>query len=97
VNKASPSPNALRDFVEAVFQGAHQPDETPWQRVTIRPILLKEQRYLQFSFFDGKQTFARNYRDPEAETQLTELLTATFKSVQATTTEETIRVQYSKT
>ena len=84
------------DFVEAVFQGAQRPDETPWQRVTIRPILLKEQRYLQFSFFDGKQTFARNYRDPEAETQLTELLTATFKSVQATTTEETIRVQYSK-
>ncbi|MEZ4540132.1 MAG: SAM-dependent methyltransferase [Chloroflexota bacterium] len=85
-----------RYFVEAVFQGARHPGKTPWQRVTIRPILLKEQRYLQFSFFDSKQTFARNYRGREAETQLAELLAMPFKSIQATTTEETIRVQFSK-
>ncbi len=83
-------------FVEAVFQGARQTDENHWQRVTIRPILLKGQRYLQFSFFDGKQTFTRNYRGREAETQLAELLVVPFKSIQATTTRETIRVQYSK-
>lgn len=83
-------------FVEAVFQGARQSDQFPWQRVTIRPILLKGQRYLQFSFFDGKQTFARNCRGREAETQLAELLAAPFKSIRAATTEETIRVQYSK-
>ena len=85
-----------RNFVEAIFQGARQADGVPWQRVTVRPILLKEQRHWQFSFFDGKQTFARNYRGREAEAQLAELLATPFKSIQAATTEETIRVQYSK-
>ncbi|MBP6015424.1 MAG: SAM-dependent methyltransferase [Candidatus Promineofilum sp.] len=84
------------NFVEAVFQGIRQPDHAHWQRVTIRPILLRGQRYLQFSFFDGRQTFARNYHDQAAEEALKELLDASFKSIQATTTEETIRIQYSK-
>ncbi len=83
-------------FVEAVFQGARGNQENPWARVTIRPILLKEQHHLQFEYFDGKQAFAKNHREAEAEEALAALVALPFKNVQASTTEGTTRIQYSK-
>lgn len=91
--------NAIVDdaqFVEAVFQGARRDAQVQWERVTIRPVSLKGTRHLQFIYFDGKQDIARNHHPESAASPLNEILTMPFKSIRATTTEETIRVQFSK-
>ena len=83
-------------FVEAVFQGARRGAAVPWARVTIRPVPVKGQRRLQITTFDGTQERSRNVAPDEAPAQLDELLALPFNSIQARTTAETIRVQFSK-
>lgn len=83
-------------LVEAFFQGSRHGLDIPWQRVTIRPVLIKGTRHLQFVLFDGRQDVAQNYRGQEAATQLSQLMALPFKSIQAKTTERTVRIQYSK-
>ncbi|HRO23624.1 MAG TPA: hypothetical protein PLR07_04900, partial [Promineifilum sp.] len=84
------------EFVEAAFLGTRGNQTNPWARVTIRPVLLKEQHLLQFESFDSKQAFAKNYREAEAEEALMALVALPFKNVQLSTTEGTARIQYSK-
>lgn len=83
-------------FVEAVFQGARRGELLPWQRVTVRPVLLKNGAYLQFTYFDGTQDTAKNYDAVDAGERLAELLALPFRAVKVTTTQETVRVQFSK-
>jgi len=81
---------------EATFQGAQRSAALPWQRVTLRPVLLKGERYLQFATFDGVQERSRNYRAEQAAAQLEELLAAPVKSISVLTATGTLRVQFSK-
>ncbi len=83
-------------FVEAVFQGTRPGGAIPWTRITIRPVSLKDGRHLQFSYFDGIQDTARNLAGAEALVRLDELMMLPFKSIQVTSTGETIRLQFSK-
>lgn len=83
-------------FVEAVFQGARPGEAIPWARVAIRPVMLKDGRHLQFSYFDGTRDTTKNYSDSEAVGRVDELLALPFRSMQATTTDGTTRVQFSK-
>lgn len=83
-------------FVEASFQGTRRAGEVSWERVTIRPVLIKDTRHWQFVYFDGTQTTTKNYLAQEAKGPLDDLIAHPFKSIQAITTEETIRVQFSK-
>lgn len=88
----------LRDdnLVEASFQGPRSEADVPWKRISIRPVLIKGERYLQFAYFDGKQESAKNFRDAQAEAELSELLALPFRSAIAVTTDRTIRLQFSK-
>jgi len=83
-------------FVEASFREAQRGAAVPWPRVTIRPVMLRGARHRQFVYFDGRQDTTKNYDSAEAETRLAELLALSFKSITATTTDETLRVQFSK-
>lgn len=83
-------------FVEAVFQGARRGADLPWQRVTVRPVMLKGSRFLQFSYFDGRQETAENLHDAQSAGRLEHLLALPFKSIRADTTAESVRVQFSK-
>ncbi|WP_374687201.1 SAM-dependent methyltransferase [Promineifilum sp.] len=83
-------------LVEAVFQGAQRGAAPPWPRVAIRPVRIRQARHLQFAYFDGVQEVAKNYRGEEAGAKLDELLALPFKSIQAITAGETLRVQFSK-
>ncbi len=87
---------AAEEFIEAGFHGARRGADVPWARVTIRPVLIKDGRHLQFIYFDGRQEVARNHRAGEATGPLRELLALPFRSIQAETATETIRVQFSK-
>lgn len=77
-------------FVRLVLKGRSQTSEgTPWRQVTVRPVLLKSGRHLQFSYLSAKQDITRNYRASEAEARLDEVLALPFTSiaVQSTTGE----------
>jgi len=82
-------------LVEIVFQGARGP-VVPWSRVTIRPVLLRQARQLQFVYFDGVQSITKNDEGDAARARLAELLALPFKSIRATTATETLHVQFSK-
>ncbi|HNS40450.1 MAG TPA: methyltransferase, partial [Promineifilum sp.] len=83
-------------LVEAIFQGTRSGETPPWDRVTIRPVSLKSGRHLQFSYFDGTQDITKNFSNAEAAEYVDELLAHAFKSIQVSTTRESIRVQFSR-
>lgn len=84
------------NLVEASFQGFRSEPDHPWKRITIRPVLIKGERHLQFAYFNGKQEIAKNYSGQNAETRLSELLSMPYRSAIVVTTDRTIRVQFSK-
>lgn len=83
-------------FIEATFKAKEGDTSLSWQRVTIRPVLIRGERYQQFSYFDGRQTIVQNFQEQESEEALDDLLAARLKSIQIKTTAETLQVQFSR-
>jgi SAM-dependent methyltransferase len=80
-------------FVRLTMKGQIREAIMPWRQVIVRPVLIKNERYLQFSYFNQKQDVTRNYRDSEASQKLDELLALSFNSVVVQSTTEDLRVQ----
>jgi len=83
-------------FLDAVFSGQQKGQNLPWVKVTLRPVLIKNKRYIQLSYFDGKQDVAKNYAEAELETKVDELLALPFKNITLRATTGNIRVQITK-
>ena len=83
-------------FIEATFKGAKKGHSVPWQRVVIRPISLKNGRFLQISYFDDQKHVAKNYSGPLLAERLDELLTLPFKTMQVKGVNGRLLVQMSK-
>jgi len=84
------------DFVRATFSGHLTGQLVPWIRVVIRPILLRNQRVLQFSYFDSRKDTSKNYSNAEAGEKLDELLALPFKNIHVATTSRIIQVNMTK-
>lgn len=84
-------------FVQMTLKG-RQPGagEIPWRRVTVRPVLLKNRRHLQFSHFTDRQDITKNYAGAEAEAHLDEVLALPFSSILVRSTNEDLQVQVTK-
>jgi SAM-dependent methyltransferase len=67
------------DFIKATFSGKSQDKASPWKKVTIRPVLLREQKHLQFSYFDEKKDITKNFQGAEIAEKLDEVLAVEFK------------------
>jgi SAM-dependent methyltransferase len=83
-------------FVRLTLKGQIQEAIMPWRQVIVRPVLIKNERYLQFSYFNQKQDITRNYRGSEAGQQLDELLALPFHALIVQSTTEDLRVQITK-
>ncbi|HLI09445.1 MAG TPA: SAM-dependent methyltransferase [Ktedonobacteraceae bacterium] len=83
-------------FVRLTAKGKIREGILLWRQVMVRPILLKGERYLQFSYFTERQDITRNYRGAEAEAKLDELLALPFTSIRVQATGEEIVVQIKK-
>ncbi len=59
----------------------------------MRPVLIKNQHYLQCSYFNQKQDITKNYRGSEAGEKLDEILALPFNSISVQSTTEDLRVQ----
>ncbi len=84
------------DFRRATFGGAIRGTPTEWVRVVLRPIELRGQPHLQFSYFDGKKDFAKNFTRPEAEAPLAELLLLGYAGIHLETAREEIDIRTTK-
>jgi SAM-dependent methyltransferase len=80
-------------FVRFTMKCRSQDASTSWRQVIIRPVLIKNERYLQFSYFSQKQDITRNYRDSQAGQKLDEILALPFNSLVVQSTLEDLRVQ----
>lgn len=67
-----------------------------WTRVAIRPIPLRGEPHLQFSYFDERKDITRNVRLPDANPMLDELIGWAFSAVHLSTVTEEIDLQLSK-
>ncbi len=82
-------------FVRLVFKGHIREDILLWRQVIVRPVLVKNERSLQFSYFTAKQDITKNYRGNEAVEKLEELFSLPFSNITAQLSGETIRVSFS--
>jgi hypothetical protein len=77
------------DISRATFAGVHRGGPSQWVRVTVRPVEIRGERRLQFSYFDGRKTLSKNFSVAEAGAPLDELLTIEFAGIHLSThTEE---------
>lgn len=82
-------------FVEMTFKGKITTG-LPWRMVRLRPVVIKDRRHLQFSYFDARQDITKNYLPAEAAAKLDELLKLPFDSIHLKTTLEDIHIQITK-
>ena len=84
------------NLVRATFSGSLPGQDAPWTKVVIRPVLLKNERHLQFSYFDSRKDISKNYSGPEASQRLDDLLSLPFRNFHVETATRVIQVNISK-
>jgi SAM-dependent methyltransferase len=84
------------DFIKATFSGRRRGYELAWRRVTVRPVAIRGERLLQFSYLDERQATTKNYAGSEAAAKLEALLDLPFSQIHVMTTEEDLQVQISR-
>ena len=83
-------------FVEATFQGVRKGHHLAVDKVILRPVVLKNGRFIQRSTFANNRHIAKNLSPAELAAQLDDLLGQPFKQLQVLTTTERIHVQITK-
>jgi SAM-dependent methyltransferase len=81
------------DFVRATFSGVVGTTDTPWVKVTIRPVAIKGKIHAQFSYFDAKKCIVKNYSGAEVAEQTRQLLVLPFKNIRVESTDDSLQVQ----
>ncbi|MBY0528361.1 MAG: SAM-dependent methyltransferase [Gemmataceae bacterium] len=81
-------------FRQATFGGSLRGTAAcPWIRVVIRPVEIRDQRAIQFSYFEEKKHVAKNFHGPAVGAPLEEVLAVGFASIHLSTTNEEIDVR----
>jgi len=83
-------------FIRAQFTGAQKSAEMAWIKVIIRPVELRGEVHLQFSFFDEKKDISKNYTFEEASARIDEVLAMRFRNIFVESTTGTLQVNISK-
>ena len=84
------------DLARATFSGSLPGQSVPWIRVVIRPVLVRNERVLQFSHFDSKKDITKNYSGAEASEKLDELLALPFRNFHVETATRVVQVNLTK-
>jgi hypothetical protein len=84
-------------FVRATFAGAVRgTNPHGWVRVVVRPVIVRGEARVQFSYFDAKQDTTKNFSPNDVGEPLAELLAVGFAGVHVTTSTEELDVRVSK-
>jgi hypothetical protein len=85
------------DFRRATFGGPHRFSvPSAWVRVVVRPVELRGDRQLQFSYFDARKDTTKNYPVAEAAAPLGEILAVGFVAIHLDTATEAIDIRTTK-
>jgi SAM-dependent methyltransferase len=85
------------DFRRATFAGPHRgATASPWVRVAIRPVDLRGELWLQFSYFDAKKDVTKNYRGADVAGKIDELAAIGFAGIHLETSTEEIDIRTAK-
>ncbi len=82
-------------LIRAVFTGGQKGSSLPWVKVVVRPVELKGQVHLQFSYFDEKKDVTKNYLE-EAAAKVDELLALPFRNIFVESSAGNVQVNISK-
>ena len=85
-----------QSFVRAVFSGQQKGTSLAWGKVVVRPVEIKGERNLQFSYFDEKKDVTSNYLAAESAAPLDELLALPFRNIFVENTTGNLQVNISK-
>ncbi len=80
------------DFIKATFSGQHRDRAIAWMKVIVRPVLVRGQKHMQFSYFDAKKDITKNYLGDEIAEKLEQILAFEFKNVHVQTAYNTIDI-----
>ncbi|GCE49738.1 methyltransferase family protein [Thermosporothrix hazakensis] len=67
-----------------------------WQKIVMRPVLIKNARHMQFSYFDARKDITKNYRDEEFKQKLDEALALPLRHITLQLTDAQISIQITK-
>lgn len=83
-------------FLRLTLAGPVRGQPCQWRKIVVRPVLVRNQRHLQFSYFDARQDTSKNYAGAEIATHLDEILAIPFGSVHLQATTGDLRLQRTK-
>ncbi|HEY1096966.1 MAG TPA: SAM-dependent methyltransferase [Alphaproteobacteria bacterium] len=71
-----------KGFVSATFSGRlKKAAAQEWEKIIVKPVLLKNVLHLQFNYFDKVKSFTKNHTGPAATTELKKLCDLPFTNI----------------
>ncbi len=106
-NRANPTPETYRTYIrgaalddesliQLTLKGATRGEAIRWRQIVVRPVQVRGERHLQFSYFDDRQDTTKNYRGDEAAARLDEVLALPFGSIHLRTRAGEWHIQITK-
>jgi len=86
---------ARETLIRAVFSGEQKGSSLPWTKVIVRPVELKGEIHLQFSYFDEKKDVTKNHLE-DATAKVDELLALPFRNIFVESSDGNLQVNISK-
>ena len=83
-------------FLQLTASGQARGGSPPWQKVAVRPVIVKGERRIQFTYFNGKKSFTKNYADADAHAEVDSILAAPFSSFHVQAMNGDLHVRLSK-
>jgi SAM-dependent methyltransferase len=83
-------------FVRATFSGGQKGSSMAWIKVVVRPVEIKGEINLQFSYFDEKKDTTQNYSFKQAASKVDELLALPFRNIFMESNAGNVQVNVSK-
>ena len=68
-------------------------DGTPWTKISVRPVIIKGRREMQFSYFDAKKNITKNFSGYELQRRLDEALSIPFSQIHVQSTSGDIHIR----
>ncbi len=86
----------ITSLIRAVFSGCQFGKITPWVKVVLRPVQIKNEVFLQFSYFDKTRDITKNIDPVGVQEKLEELFNLPFKNIRIETNMLTLNFQFTK-
>ncbi len=85
-----------KGLLKATFSGKQKNAVNPWERVTLRPVIIKGARCVQFSYYDERKCTVKNYHGGGYRAAVRDLFALNFKNIFVETTEGSVQMLTNK-